>query len=75
MDLPKMTMIDDVANHIVSLMFKEIIKDNLKFNETFEVKDGDLLPKDKLDSIINDINKNLFKIEETLDKMNLSYFE
>lgn len=74
MTLPKTNEIDDVPNQITSLMFKEIMKNELKLKDAFEVKDNDMMPKDKLDNIINVINKNLFKIEETLEKMNLSYF-
>jgi len=77
MDLPKVNELDgldEISKHIMSLMIKEIIKDNLKFIESFEVKDGETIPKDKLDDIINRINKNLFHIEETLEEMGLSYF-
>lgn len=73
-NLPKANDIDEVPNQIVSLMFKEILKENLKLKDEFEIKDGEPFPNEKLDIIINTINKNLFKIEETLEKMNLSYF-
>ena len=74
MNLPKTNDIDEIPNQIVSLMFKEIMKENLKFKDSFEIKDGETIPKDKLDNIINSINKNLFKVEESLEKMKLSYF-
>lgn len=74
MDLPKTNDSEEIPNQIVSLMIKEIIKENLKFIDSFEIKDGDTIPTDKLDNIINSINRNLFNIEEFLDKMNLSYF-
>jgi hypothetical protein len=74
MDLPKTNDVDEIPNQIASLMFKEIMKENLKFKDSFEIKDGETIPKDKLDNIINSINKNLFKVEETLEKMKLSYF-
>ncbi len=65
----------EAPNQIASLMFKEIIKDNLSFQESFKVREGEEMPEQKLDLIFNTINKNLFKIEETLDKMNVSYFD
>jgi hypothetical protein len=74
MNFPKTNDVDEIPNQIVSLMFKEIMKENLKFKDSFEIKDGETIPKNKLDNIINSINKNLFKIEETLEKMKLSYF-
>lgn len=75
MTIPKGQNVDELPNQIVSLMFKEVVKNELKFQESFTVKDADEMPTEKLDSIINKINKNCFKIEETLDKMNLVYFQ
>lgn len=72
--LPEATEMDEVPNQIVALMLKEIIKDELKFREQIEVKEEESFPKEKLDKIFNDINKNILKIEEILQKMKLSYF-
>jgi len=74
MDLPKTDDTNEIPNQISSLMFKEIMRENLKFKDNFEIKDGETIPNDKLDNVINSINKNLFKVEETLEKMKLSYF-
>jgi len=65
---------EDTLNSIVALMIKEVIKNELKLHEVFHVKDGDALPMTKIDEIINTINKNCFKIEETIEKMGLKYF-
>jgi hypothetical protein len=74
MRLPKANDNNEIPNQMVSLMFKEIMKENLNFKDSFEIKDGENIPNDKLDSIVNSINRNLFKVEETLEKMKLSYF-
>lgn len=74
MDLPRTNDINEIPNQIVSLIIKDIMKENLKLKDSFEINDGEPIPKDKLDNIINSINKNLFKIEETLEEMKLSFF-
>ena len=74
MNLPKDDDLENVKDHIVSLMVKEIIKNNFKFTESFKVKDTESLPMDKIDTIFNKINENLYYIEESLGKMNLAYF-
>ena len=55
-------------------MLKEIMKDQYKFKEEFDVREGESLPMDKIESIVNNINKNLFHVEETLQRMYVSYF-
>jgi hypothetical protein len=67
--LPEAEELDDVKNHIVVLMLKEIMKNEYKMNESFEVGEGEEMPMEKIDNIINLINKNLYKIEEVLEKM------
>ena len=74
MTLPSSEEIENIPNKIVSLMFKDIMENEMKFKTSFEVKEGEEFPKQTLDKVINDINKNLFNIEEVLSKMNLSYF-
>ena len=66
--------IDAAKGQVVALIINEMIKNDVKLKESFEVKEGETIPKNKLDSIFNSINRNLFKIEETTEKMNLSNY-
>ena len=74
MDLPNTNDVDEVSKQIVALMVKEMLQEKIKFKDSFDVKDGKSVPKDRLDKIINSINKNLFNVEEVLGKLNVNYF-
>lgn len=65
---------DDIVRNLVTIMLTKIIENDLKFQDNFIVKDGDEIPKEQIDSMVNKINKNLFRIEDTLEKMYVSYF-
>ncbi len=74
LDLPKDVNVEDIPNQIASSILMKIVQEELKFKDSFETEDGEPFPKDKLDNIINSINKNLFEIEDILGKMGLSFF-
>lgn len=72
-NLPDPGDIDELSKIIAMNMIKNHLDKNLKIIESFEVGDGDDIPSDKLDNIINTVNKNLFEIEDFIEcKMKLS---
>ncbi len=62
-----------VKSQIVVIMIKEILKDRLQFKESFIISEGEEIPKEKLNKIINDINKNLFDIDERISQFGGTY--
>lgn len=65
---------DDIIRNLVNIMLTKFLENDLKFQDNFTVREGDEIPKEQIDSMVNKINKNLFKIEEILEKMYVSYF-
>ncbi len=71
---PEIETKNDIIKNIITKMLTKIFENNLKFQDSFIVKEGDEIPKEQIDSMVNKINKNLFRIEDILENMYVSYF-
>lgn len=58
----------------VFLHVKGKIEDNLSYKNEYMVKDGEVIPDDVLDGIINDMNKTMFKFEDYTNKHSIKLF-
>lgn len=56
------------------LHVKGSIEDNLSYNNEYMVKDGEVIPDDVLNGIINDMNKTMFKFEDYTNRHSIKLF-
>jgi hypothetical protein len=64
---------DDLTRRIIVQVFK-MQSDKISYSKEIMVKTGDNIPAEELDKIINDMNGNLFKLEEYTNKANINLF-
>lgn len=64
---------DDLTFRVFLMTIKSIEK-NLSYNKEIRINDTSELSKNELDSVINDMNKNLFELEEFTNKYNINFF-
>jgi hypothetical protein len=60
--------------HRVFIMVKKRIEENFSYRKEIMLKEGNEIPYDVLDVIINEMNKNLFEFEEFTEKENVPLF-
>jgi hypothetical protein len=58
----------------VFIMVKKGIEENFSYRKEIMLKEGNEIPYDVLDVIINEMNKNLFEFEEFTEKENVPLF-
>ena len=64
-------------DELTSRVLRHVIKmqsDKLSYSKEVMVKTGDNIPAEELDKIINDMNGNLFKLEEYTNNADISLF-
>jgi hypothetical protein len=64
---------DDLTRRVIVHVFK-MQSDKISYSKEIMVKTGDNIPAEELDKIINEMNGNLFKLEEYSNKTNLDLF-
>lgn len=64
---------DDLTFRVFLMAIKQL-ENKLSYSKEIMVKEGTEISKDELDRIINEMNENLFKIEEFTDKHNIKLF-
>lgn len=64
---------DELSSRVLRHAFK-MQSDKISYSKEIMVKTGDNIPAEELDKIINDMNGNLFKLEEYTNKANISLF-
>ena len=48
--------------------------ENLSYSEEIVVPKGEIIPKDKLDGVFNNINRSLFELENVSNNLNIPFF-
>lgn len=64
---------DNLTQKVLMHVFK-MQSDKISYNKEIMVNTGDNIPAEELDKIINDMNGNLFKLEEYTNNANISLF-
>ncbi|MCF8339619.1 MAG: hypothetical protein K9I82_01460 [Chitinophagaceae bacterium] len=64
---------DNLTQKVLMHVFK-MQSDKISYSKEIMVKTGDNIPAEELDKIINDMNGNLFKLEEYTNNANISLF-
>ena len=64
---------DNLTQKVIMHVFK-MQSDKISYSKEIMVKTGDNIPAEELDKIINDMNGNLFKLEEYTNNANISLF-
>jgi len=64
---------DELTRRIIFYMFNAF-RDKMSYSAEIMVRDGEEFPMDRFDEIINEMNGNLFQIEEYTQKYRIDLF-
>jgi hypothetical protein len=64
---------DELTRKVIFYMFNAL-RDKMSYSAEIMVREGEQFPMDRLDEIINEMNGNLFQIEEYTQKHKLDLF-
>lgn len=64
---------DELTRRVIFYMFNAL-RDNMSYSAEIMVRDGEQFPIERFDEIVNEMNGNLFQIEEYTQKHRLDLF-